>query len=99
VLWTGKGLFSIPDEDDARLVDRYGQDTALDLVPLVRQLAREFDESDAAHTVADLKEMDDAAAARFRQLHPEFARKRWKRSPGAAGGAGTDNRCSAESGL
>jgi hypothetical protein len=72
VLWTGQDLFSYPHEDDARLVEQYGEDKALTLIPIVRALAHEFDQSDAAHTVEGLKEMGVAAEARFAALHPEL---------------------------
>jgi hypothetical protein len=72
VVWTGKGIERSPRCDDELLVERFGADTALDLVPAVRRLYDEFYESDARQTAHDLLEMGRAAADRFRQLHPEI---------------------------
>lgn len=55
------------------LVERYGVELALHLVPVVAALVREFNESDAHLAVAGLAEMGDLAAATFRAAHPEIA--------------------------
>jgi hypothetical protein len=72
VVWTGWGSSNRPVRDEMRLVAAYGEDRARDLMPIVRHLKDEFYESDARFTVADLAEMGDKAAARFRNLHPEL---------------------------
>jgi hypothetical protein len=43
---------------------RYGQDAALDLLPAVRQLAKEFYGSDAHYFAANLSEMGRQAEVR-----------------------------------
>lgn len=73
VVWTGWGSASWPSRDDARLVERFGVDQALDLVPSVRQLKEEFYESEAEYVAADLAEMGGMASRRFRELHPEIS--------------------------
>jgi hypothetical protein len=73
VVWTGRGSCSWPLRDDDRVIERFGTDRALDLLPAVRRLKDEFYESDASRTVANLVEMGDAAATRFRRLHPEVS--------------------------
>lgn len=72
VVWTGKGDSPGPDPDEQRLVRRFGALGAADLLPLLQRLADEFDESDAYATVPGAAEMGDAAAERFRKLHPEL---------------------------
>lgn len=62
-----------PQRDDQRVIDRYGQDAALDLLPAIHQLAKEFYESDACDFAVDLIQMGGQAEERFRGLHPEIA--------------------------
>lgn len=73
VVWTGWGTSSSPARDQARVTARFGEDIALNLLPVIRQLENEFYESDAKDTVHDLVEIGDAAAARFRRLHPDIS--------------------------
>jgi hypothetical protein len=54
-------------------VQRFGEELALGLLPIVTQLANEFYESDASQTAPDLVAMGDLASARFRALHPELS--------------------------
>ena len=72
LVWTGWGQAPKPLRDDARLTDRFGEELALELVPLIRRLQSEFYESDAYNTVEDPGEMGAEAARRFRALHPEL---------------------------
>jgi hypothetical protein len=72
VLWTGKGRTPWPQRDENRVVERFGPDKARDLMPVVRNLEKEFYKSDAEFTVADLAEMMDVASAQFEKLHPEL---------------------------
>lgn len=72
LVWTGKGDFAWPHRSDERLVERFGAEVAVDLIPAVRQLEQDFYESDAAHTEPNLVAVGDAAAARFRERHPEI---------------------------
>jgi hypothetical protein len=41
-------------------------------LPILRRLEDEFYASDARFTEADLADIGDRAAARFRELHPEL---------------------------
>ncbi|MGI8662558.1 MAG: hypothetical protein ACR2LQ_05010 [Acidimicrobiales bacterium] len=72
IVWTAWGREIRPARDELQLVAQFGDEKARDLLPLLRRLEDEFYESDARFTVADLAEMGDKAAARFRQLHPEL---------------------------
>ena len=72
VVWTGWGRTSWPRRDEAQLVEHFGADKAPDLMRTVSRLVAEFYESDAHLTVADLVEVGNAAAARFRGSHPEL---------------------------
>jgi hypothetical protein len=73
VVWIGKGESAWPDHDDARLIRNFGADDAAELLPALRAIEDEFFESDARDRVADLGEMARAAAAEFRDKHPEIA--------------------------
>lgn len=73
VVWIGWGTSSWPVRDDARVLDTFGHDTALDLLPTLRRIEAEFYESDAKYTVRDLTEMGEVAAERFRIAHPEIS--------------------------
>ncbi len=73
IVWTGKDEQPWPDMSDDRIVEQFGTETALDLIPTVNRLAHEFDESDAVHRIRDLSEAADDAAKRFRLLHPELS--------------------------
>jgi hypothetical protein len=72
VIWTGYMLEPTPSRADDLVVTMLGTEAALDLLPLVHRLQKEFYESDAYNTVADLDAMGNAAAADFRGRHPEL---------------------------
>ena len=65
VAWTGRGVSSHPSRDEGRVVASPGKDGALTVPPMVFELEREFCESDARHTTADLAAMGAGAASRF----------------------------------
>lgn len=73
MVWTGWGETAWPAKDDDRPVERFGENAALDLIPAVHPLEKEFYESEANLTAHDLVEMGAMAPQRFRQLHPELA--------------------------
>jgi hypothetical protein len=73
VSWTGFGAASWPSPDDARLVERFDREQAMDLIPIVRKLYDEFYQSDARYVASDLAEMGRLASRRFSELHPEIA--------------------------
>ena len=73
VWWTGWGRKSWPSREDDDVVERFGQDTALDLLPAIKGLESDFYASDARHRARALAEMGEQAAADFRLLHPEVA--------------------------
>ncbi len=61
------------EPDETRLVERFGEDQALALLPTVTRLYDEFYESDAHSTAPDLVSMGNLASARFRELHSELS--------------------------
>ena len=70
VVWIGRVGYL--DGGESALIDRFGRDMAIKLVPRIRTLKDEFFSSDAAHTVAGLREMAEVAASQFRLKHPEI---------------------------
>jgi len=72
LIWTGWTHTPNPVRDDAALIDRYGEDLALELLPVLRRLMSEFYESDAYNRISGLHEMGEEAARQFRVLHPEL---------------------------
>ena len=75
IVWTGWGETNSPSRDEARLLDRFGSEVTVELLPTIRQLEDEFYASDARDVVADLKEMGDRAATQFRSKHPEISQE------------------------
>lgn len=73
VVWTGYGETAWPARDGERLARRFGTDHAADLLPLLRRLEQDFSDSDAHLDAPDLLAAAEAAAARFRSLHPEVS--------------------------
>lgn len=73
LVWTGWCETSWPVRDEQRLVARFGEKIAENLLPVVRELERQFYESDAHLRAADLSAMGALAARRFRMLHPELS--------------------------
>ncbi len=65
VAWTGRVVSSHQSRDEGRVVAALGKDRALTVLPVVFELEREFYESDARHTTADLAAMGAVAASRF----------------------------------
>src|SRR5438309_65480 len=66
VVWSGKGDFAWPHRDEARLVARFGEERALDLMPQVKRLEEEFYESKAYTTEPDLAAVGRTASEQFR---------------------------------
>ena len=73
VVWTGKGVSAWPSRSEERLVEAFGEDAALDLVPRVKALKDSFFMSEAKWTAPDLVTMGNQAAAEFREIHPEIS--------------------------
>jgi hypothetical protein len=73
VCWTGWGCKRWPTRDDAAVLERFGEDETLDLLPALRLLEDDFYSSDARQRIANLSEMGDTAAEDFRKLHPEVS--------------------------
>ncbi len=73
VVWAGYRSESWPSRNDDRFASLIGADSAIELLPVIRRLESEFYESDAHNTVSGLVEMASAAAAEFRERHPELS--------------------------
>ena len=73
VWWTGWRRNSWPIRDNATLVERFGEDAAVDLLPAVKVLEDDFYASEARHRAPTLTEMGQQAAADFRTVHPEVS--------------------------
>jgi hypothetical protein len=70
--WTGWGFVPYPTRDESRLQKRYGPTLASELIPILRELEKDFYTSMAHNTVRDLDEMAAQAAKEFRVRHPEL---------------------------
>jgi hypothetical protein len=64
-VWTGRGKSSHPRRDDSEVVARFGEDLALELLPVIRAIEEAFYKSEAHRNVADLGEAGRVAAAEF----------------------------------
>jgi hypothetical protein len=73
VVWTGYGATPYPQRDERRVAKQFGVEAAVDLVPLIASLERDFYTSSAANTVAGLAEMADQAASEFRERHRDLS--------------------------
>jgi len=74
-VWTGKGATAVPSRDEARLVERFGEAVALDLLARLHRLQEDVYMSTAYNTAPDLKTMGDQAAKDFRRMHPRDRRR------------------------
>ena len=73
VVWLGFRIVPWPQRDESRVVERFGVDRAIPLLPIVRALEDEFYGSDARHQASDVKAMGEQASAEFRVEHPELS--------------------------
>lgn len=72
-LWTGWGQSAMPNRNDKRLADHFGDAVAAKLLPAIRSLEDDFYSSDARLVAANLQEMESLASNHFRQKHPTVA--------------------------
>lgn len=72
VLWSGWGRASFPVRNEKPVVDRFGEQRAADLMPMLRFVVDEFYASDARYTAADLKEMETLSMEQFVKKHPSL---------------------------
>lgn len=73
LVWTGFGKRPFPCRDESHLVDRFGAETAAQLLPVLRSLEDDFYASDARHTAEDIQEMGTMSSEQFRKTHPGVA--------------------------
>lgn len=73
VVWTGYGVTSFPQRDERRVAAQFGVEAAVELVPLMAALQKDFYKSTAYNTVAGLAEMAAQAASEFRGRHRDLS--------------------------
>jgi hypothetical protein len=73
VAWTGHGQHNHPQRDEALVVEKFGDEAALDLMPQLTALDEDFFTSRPHETAASLVEMMNHAASEFRERHPEIS--------------------------
>jgi hypothetical protein len=72
-LWAGRDISPMPSRDGNRVVKRFGEQDAVELLSVIKQLEDDFYASDAHLTAANLQEMGVLAAEDFRSKHPKVA--------------------------
>lgn len=72
-LWTGWGQSTVPNRNDKRVLDRFGEEDAVKLLPLIKLLDEDFYASDAQLIAANLQEMERLASEHFKRKHPTVA--------------------------
>lgn len=72
-LWTGWGFSAMPNRNDKRLSDRFGNEIAAKLLPLIKSLEADFYSSDAKLVAANLEEMGKLASEQFKHKYPKVA--------------------------
>lgn len=75
VVWTGYGdpTTSSPIRDERRIVEHFGSELAVELMPVLRDLEDEFYQSDAKWLAHDVVTMGDTAQRDFVHKHPELS--------------------------
>ncbi len=63
----------MPYRDDKRLINRFGDDLAAKLLPLIKSLEEDFYSSDAQFTATNLQEMERLASEQFKRMHPTIS--------------------------
>lgn len=72
VIWVLGGEQPYPATDDARVIERYGEQTARRLLPALRRLERDCFASDAYARGYDIYEVARLAERDVRAEHPEL---------------------------
>lgn len=72
-VWTGWGQSMMPSRNDKRLVERFGEDAAAKLLPVIKSLEDDFYVSDARLVAANLQDMERQASEDFKRKHPTVA--------------------------
>jgi hypothetical protein len=72
LIWVGWGKNPFPEENEKRLVEHFGRDEAVRLLPILRELADEFDKSEARLATHDVSEMGRIASEEFKRKFPEI---------------------------
>lgn len=70
--WTGHGQSSWPSRDDVRVQHKFGDANAAKLLPIIKNLERDFYSSNAQTQASDLAAMEQRAKAHFIRLHPDL---------------------------
>jgi len=72
VIWIGP-VPNLGYDREAALSKRFGAQVAAQLVPIVRELQRDFYDTNAARVAADIREMHTLAVDDFKRKHPEIS--------------------------
>ena len=73
LVWTGWGRDVLPCRNDSSVVDCFGSEIAVRLIPIIKSLEDDFYSSDARFSASNLEEMGKIAAQQFKDRHPELA--------------------------
>jgi hypothetical protein len=73
VVWTGWGDTTSPVRDETRLVEQFGSEITVELLPQIREVESRFYSSNARLTTSDVTEMGEVAAEDFRGNNPGFS--------------------------
>lgn len=71
--WIGWNSTGVPTTDDAAVTALLGVEQGASIIPILHKLKADFWETDAAHTVWELSDAADKAAADFTAKHPEVS--------------------------
>jgi hypothetical protein len=71
-VWSGQGESAWPRRDDKVVVDVFGEDLAIEILPTIRLLQGHFYESEARRHHADIWDASSAAAHEFRRRYPQL---------------------------
>jgi hypothetical protein len=72
-IWSGWGIEHSPRREDSRLARQRGNAFAMRLLPIIKELQKDFYASDAHLRASDLTEMGQIAKEQFKKLHPRVA--------------------------
>jgi hypothetical protein len=72
-VWTGWDREPTPRRDDSRVVQQFGQDTAVQLLPMLKQLSDDFYASNAKFQADNISHMARLASDDFKKKHPDVA--------------------------
>jgi hypothetical protein len=63
----------MPNRNDKRVLERFGEEDAAKLLPLIKSLEEDFYAFDAQLVATNLQEMEKLASEHFKRKHPTVA--------------------------